>query len=66
MYLLSNRSSALDVGLGSSLHGLVSVLGGLNGHDNALSLAVDTNGLLLADSHVLGTSPSNISHTNYL
>ena len=66
MYLLGNGSSTLNVGLGNSLHGLVGVLGGLDGQDNALSLAVDTNGLLLADSHVLGASPSIIPHTNYL
>ena len=65
-YLLGDGSRTLDVGLSNSLHGLGGVLGGLDGHDNALSLAVDTNGLLLADSHVLGASPSTGSHTNYL
>ena len=64
-YLLGNGSSALDIGLSGSLHGLGGVLGGLDRHDNALSLAVDAHSLLLADSHVLGAIRQSISSTSY-
>ena len=49
-----------------SLGGLVRVLGGLDGEDDVLSLAVHTHRALLADSHVLGAVQSNASGKMHL